>query len=275
MITKKRSTVIINIIMAMITLLFLSPFYIPFSYAFKTPLEIALSPLSFPTSFSFDNFIEAFEKANFSTVFSNTVIATIFSVMLSVTVCTMAAYIIERKNNKFYNRILYLFMAALMLPFQTVMFPLYSQFKTFGLLNSLLGLIIAFAGFKIGFSTFLISRFVKTVPIELEEAAIIDGAGRYTLFFRIVVPLLKPIIMTSVVMGALGAWNEFMIPLVLATNQKVHTLAVSQYYFIGQYSMQVNVAFAYILASMIPILALYFLLQKYIVDGVTAGAVKS
>lgn len=108
MITKKRSTVIINIIMAMITLLFLSPFYIPFSYAFKTPLEIALSPLSFPTSFSFDNFIEAFEKANFSTVFSNTVIVTIFSVMLSVTVCTMAAYIIERKNNKFYNRILYL-----------------------------------------------------------------------------------------------------------------------------------------------------------------------
>jgi raffinose/stachyose/melibiose transport system permease protein len=186
----------------------------------------------------------------------------------------MASYMIVRKNNKFYNALYYIFQLSILLPFQVIMYPLYSQLKMFHMINQLPTLVVVQSGILIGFYSFLYAGFIKTVPIELEEAALIDGCTKYGIFFKIVFPLLRPITMTIVVLVALASWNDFIVPMVFMQQASVRTMPLIQFYLFGQYSQYVNVAFAAVLLSMIPVLIIYFAFQKYIVSGITAGAVK-
>ena len=260
--------------MSLAALIFFSPFYISIVYSFKSPEESAQSPLSFPTKFHFENYTKAIEVSNFFHAFKNSLIVTVSAVIILVIVCSMAGYIISRKNNKFYNIFYYLFLASIVLPFQVVMLPLYKLMKDMGLLNTLPGLILAVTGFQIGFNTFLYTGFMKTIPREMEEAAMIDGCSKFKTFWLIIFPMLKPINATIVVLSALSAWNEFPVSLIIAQKPDVRTLPLTQYFFVGQYSIDINMAFAAFTLSMIPILILYFFLQKHITKGVTAGAVK-
>lgn len=262
------------LVMSLAALIFFSPFYISIVYSFKSPEESAQSPLSFPTKFHFENYTKAIEVSNFFHAFKNSLIVTVSAVIILVIVCSMAGYIISRKNNKFYNIFYYLFLASIVLPFQVVMLPLYKLMKDMGLLNTLPGLILAVTGFQVGFNIFLYTGFMKTIPREMEEAAMIDGCSKFKTFWLIIFPMLKPINATIVVLSALSAWNEFPVSLIIAQKQDVRTLPLTQYFFVGQYSIDINMAFAAFTLSMIPILILYFFLQKHITKGVTAGAVK-
>lgn len=257
-----------------ITLVILFPFYIAVLYAFKTPTEIANNPISFPTELNLQNFVDAIHLPDYVSGFFNSVICAVVVVFAVVLTASMSAYKIVRKNNKLYNFFYYLFQFSILLPFQVIMFPLYRQLKVLNMLNRIPTLMIVQTGILIGFYSFLYAGFIKTVPLELEEAARIDGCSKYGTFFKIVFPLLKPITMTIVVLVALASWNDFVVPMVFMQQEQVRTLPLIQFYLFGQYAQYVNVAFASVILSMIPVLILYFLLQKFIVGGITAGAVK-
>ncbi len=266
----------LTVVMWLIVLLFVSPFYILFIYAFKPREATMLSnPLSLPDSLYLDNFAEAVEKSKFFLAFKNSLICTAGGVLILVIVCSMAAYIIVRRQKSwFYAMWQYIFLAAVMLPFQTVMFPIYRNLVTFKMLNTLPAYILVSAGFQLGFDIFLYCGFIKTVPLELEEAAFIDGCGRMRTFWTIVFPLLKPVTMTVVVLSALAIWNDYQIALVVISKPTVATLPLAQQSFIGQQISYLNLAAAACLLSVIPIFVMYLFLQKYIVKGVVAGAVK-
>jgi raffinose/stachyose/melibiose transport system permease protein len=262
------------VVLWLITLIFLMPFYFAILYAFKTPVQIADNPISFPTSLNLQNFVQAVHLPNYLSGLINSIITATVVVFLVVITTSMSAYKIVRKNNMFYNIVYYVFQFSILLPFQAIMFPLYTQLKFFNMINQLPTLMLVQTGILIGFYSFLYAGFIKTVPVELEEAACIDGCSKYGTFFKVVFPLLKPITMTIIVLVALASWNDFIVPMVFMQKDNVRTMPLIQFYLFGQYSQFVNVAFAAVILSMIPVLTLYFLFQKFIVSGITAGAVK-
>lgn len=263
------------IILTAFSLICLSPFYVAICYAFKSKPEFAKTKLAFPTYLYLDNFKAAFELRNYFNSVKNSVIVAAFVVVLIVFICSMSAYIIIRKNNKLYNTIFYVFQMVILIPFQTIMFPLYKELSGMHALNTIWGLIFTELGVYMGYYIFLYSGFIKGVPVALEEAAMIDGCNRFQVFIKIVFPLLKPITMTVIVLCFLASWNDFFLPMIMCQRETARTLPLMQFYFFGEYSNEINLAFAAALIAMIPTVIVYFLAQKYIVEGMTAGAVKS
>lgn len=257
-----------------IAIIFLFPFYIAIIYSLKTPVETAQNPLGFPLHISWKNYTDAIAASDFFLALRNSLVVTVGTVALTILVCSLAAYVIARNSNRFYNFFYFLFMSSIMLPFQVLMFPLYKTWVELHILNTLQGLIIALTGVQIGYFCFLYVGFIKTVPRELEESARIDGASPYRTFFSVIFPLLKPINTTIMVLSALGAWNDFVVSMIIVQKQSVSTLPLVQFQFFGEYTSQVNMAFAAIILSMIPIMIFYLSVQRYIISGVTAGAVK-
>lgn len=263
------------ILKIIVVLIFLCPFYIAIVYAVKSPESTMKTGLAFPTEFYWQNFAEAIEVSDFWNAAKNSLIVTVVSVILLMLICSMAAYTIARnKRSKFYQSFYYIFLAAMMLPFQVVMLPIYVQFRDLGLMNTKLGLVLAISGFQLAYNIFVYVGFVRSIPIDMEEAAYIDGAGKFKTFFRIVLPMMKPIISSTLVLNALAVWNDFQISLIIAQKPEVRTIPLTQYFFFGQYSIKLNMAFAAFVMAMIPIILLYLFLQKYIISGVMSGAVK-
>ena len=254
--------------------MFLFPFYIMLVYAFKSRREIMLTGLAFPKSLYLENFVNAIKTTNLGRAFINTIISTIVSVFISIIASSMAAYIISRKNTPFYNGIYFMFLAAIILPFQVIMLPMYRVLYGIGLMNSLPGYMLAKSGLDLGINVFLITSFVKTVPREMDDAAWVDGAGKTYTFWRIIFPLMKPIIMTVIVLNALSLWNDLLAAQIILQSNRLRTLTLEQYSFISQFSTDLGKAFAAFLISIIPIVTLYFCLQKYIISGIVAGAIK-
>ncbi len=276
-ITRNKITALLvrTLFLGALLLFFFSPFYVQFIYAFKTRADVAVTGLSFPTSLTFINFRNAFDGTSLFPAFVRTSIVTLFVVFILQTTGAMAAWIIARnQKNRVYNSLYYIFLAAIILPFQVVMLPLYTQFREMSMLNTLQGLILGIAGFQLAYNIFLMTGFIKTVPLELEEASLMDGAGQWTTFWKIVYPLLKPITMTTLVLNFLSAWNDFMIAVVVGFKESVRTLQYALYMFFGQYSTRIHEAFAAFIIAVLPVVILYIVLQKYIVDGLTSGAVK-
>ena len=266
----------LSILMWIVIILFLAPFYVILIYAFKPKEATMLNhPLSFPTTFYWQNFTEAIDRAKLDIAFMNSLIATVGGVLLLVLICSMAAYIISRNSKKrFYAAWQYIFLASVMLPFQVIMFPLYKNLVDLRLLNNLYAYIIVMTGIQLSYNIFIYIGFVKTVPLELEEAAQIDGCGQYRTFFQIVFPLLKPITMTVIVLSALAIWNDYQVALVVVKKSKVMTLPIAQQQFITAQISYLNLASAACLISIAPVFIMFLFLQKYIAKGIVAGAVK-
>ena len=263
------------ILKTLVILLFVAPFYVAICYAVKSPEETTATGLAFPKAIHWENFSEAIEVSNFFDAAKNSLIVTICSVVLLTVVCTMAAYVIARNmRKKFYLSLYYVFLAAIMLPFQVLMLPLYVQLKDFGLMNTRIGLILTISSFQLAYNIFVYVGFIKSISVEIEEAAFIDGAGKFTTFWKIVFPLMKPIVSSNLILNALAVWNDFQISLIIAQKPEVRTIPLTQYFFFGQYSVKLNMAFAAFVLAMLPIIILYFVMQKYIIGGVMAGAVK-
>lgn len=254
---------------------FLFPFLISILLSLKTKAETSTNVLGLPEVPQFQNYIDAMSQANILESMKNSMIVTVFSVLIVIIVASTAGYAIGRNySKKFYKAYESILMAAMMIPFQTLMIPVYKMLRNVGLLNTLPGAILMIAGINMPFAIMMFIGFVRTIPMELEEAAMLEGCGKFKLFTHIIFPILKPITVTVGVLDALWAWNEFNISLIVLQKDAVKTIPMQQYVFFAQHSANYNMAFAAAVISMIPIVIFFLIAQKHIVAGMTNGAVK-
>lgn len=258
---------------------YMFPFIMVVINSLKQKRDIIKSPFSWLFTIkglSFDNFVNAFTQMDFLNAFKNSLIVTVSATVLVTLLAAMLAYYIVRHNNGISKLTFALMVASMIIPFQAIMIPLVSIYGgTLNILNHRLTLIFMHTGFSMAMSVFMFHGFIKgNVPMALEEAAYIDGCTHSQTFFKIVLPLLKPIISTMVILNSLAFWNDFLLPSLVLTDKKLLTLPLSTYSFYGTYSADYGTIMAGLLLCVIPILILYIALQKQIIGGVVAGAVK-
>ncbi|RED56314.1 carbohydrate ABC transporter permease [Cohnella lupini] len=270
-----KTTIYLKTISLYILLLvFLFPFLVIILNTFKTTQQFVESPLSLPTRFSFDNYGKAFKDMDFITGFLNSSMITIISVLLIVLFSSMTGYLFVRFNWKANSVLFYAMLASMTLPFQALMIPLVVIYGDLGLLNSKGTLLFMYLGFGVPFAVFTFHGFIKGVPLELEESASIDGSSRARTFFQIVVPLLKPVMVTLIVLDTLWIWNDYLLPSLLLQSPSMRTLPLSNYGFFSTYSVDFSPLMAGLIMTIIPVLILYLILQKHIIKGITEGALK-
>lgn len=265
--------------LAVLLVVFIWPFFLVLTNAFKNMSDITGEPLSLIGShgFTIENFTKAMRKMHFWRVFGNSAIITTFSTILSILFSAMAAYVIVRNPKWTASKLTFSAMvASMVIPFQVIMVPLVAVYGgTLGLLNSRTTLIFMHVGFSVSLAVFMFHGAIKTnVPVELEEAAEIDGASKWRTFWTIVFPLLKPTAATVAIIDAMAFWNDYLLPSLVLTDKKIYTIPIATQVFYGTYSTDIGLVMAALLLAMLPILVMYLLLQRFIVAGVTAGAVK-
>ncbi len=263
----------------LIFLAYMFPFIMVVINSLKQKRDIIKSPFSWLFTIkglSFDNFVKAFTQMDFLNAFKNSLIVTVSATVLVTLLAAMLAYYIVRNSNGISKLTFGLMVASMIIPFQAIMIPLVSICRgTLNVLNHRITLIFLHTGFSMAMSVFMFHGFIKgNVPMALEEAAYIDGCTHTQTFFKIVLPLLKPIISTMVILNSLAFWNDFLLPSLVLTDKKLLTLPLSTYSFYGTYSADYGTIMAGLLLCVMPILVLYVVLQKQIIGGVVAGAVK-
>ena len=275
---KKVSHAIMMIVLVAVFFLFIFPLILVIINVFKTKADITSNPLALigAHGFTMENFPKAMEKMNFLVVFKNSLIVTVCATVLTLLVSSMAAFVIVRNNWKACNLLFSGMVASMVIPFQVLMIPLVSLYGgIFGVLNSRITLILMHVGFSASMATFMFHGAIRTnVPMELEEAAFIDGCTRWQTYWKIVFPLLKPTIATVAIIDAMAFWNDYLLPSLVLGRKELYTIPIATQAFYGTYSTDVGLVMAALLLAMLPILILYLFLQRYIVEGVTSGAVK-
>lgn len=272
----KRNSVSRSIIFTVgliLSVAFVMPFFLVFVNAFKPIPEIIANPLAFPVEFTWDNFTQALEKMNFFMSLTNSVIITVLSVGALIIISSMLAYYLQRTKGKFTKAVFLILVASMIVPFQALMIPFMSIFAPFVSLNNQAALIFFYQGFGVALSTFLYHGFISNIPMELDEAAALDGANDFTIFWRIIFPMLKPVTATVAIINALWIWNDFLLPRLVLTPE-TQTLPLSTYLFYGQYMTEYGQAMAGLLLAVLPIIVFYLILQKQFISGISSGAVK-
>ena len=263
----------------LIFIAYMFPFLMVVINSLKQKRDIIKSPFSWLFTIkglSFDNFEKAFTQMDFLNAIKNSLFVTGLATVFVTIFAAMLAYYIVRHDNIISKLTFVLMVASMIIPFQAIMIPLVSIYGgTLNILNHRLTLIFIHTGFAMAMSVFMFHGFIKgNVPIALEEAACIDGCTHIQTFFMIVFPLLKPIISTVVILNALAFWNDFLLPSLVLTDKELLTLPLSTYSFYGTYSADYGTIMAGLILCILPILILYVVLQKQIIGGVVAGAVK-
>ncbi|MBE6046235.1 MAG: carbohydrate ABC transporter permease [Clostridiales bacterium] len=275
---KKRRQVITIIVLIIVFILFVIPFLLVLINVFKTKGDITSNPLALigEHGFTLQNFPEAMAKMDFWNVFKNSAIITFSATILTILFSAMASFVIVRNNWKACTLFFALMIASMVIPFQVLMVPLVSVYGgIFGILGSRITLIFMHVGFSVSMATFMFHGAIHSnIPIELEEAALIDGCSRWQTFWKIVFPLLKPTVATVAIIDAMAFWNDYLLPSLVLTDKEIYTIPIATQAFYGTYSTDIGLVMAALLLAMLPILILYLFLQKHIVAGVTAGAVK-
>lgn len=277
--TKRKITEILIFLAVLICFIFyMFPFLMVALNSFKAKRDIITAPFSFiaANGYSFSNYAEAFVKMNFLRSFSNSLIVTGLATVLVTLFSAMCAYYFVRYQNRFSKICSTLMASSIIIPFQSLMIPLvYIYGARLGILNHRSTLIFMHIGFAMSMSTFIFQGFIKAnIPLALEEAATIDGCGKYRTFFQIVFPLLTPTTVTLVILNVLAFWNDYLLPSLVLSKKELLTLPLSTYTFYGTYSANYGVIMAALVLTVLPILILYLALQKMIINGVVAGAVK-
>lgn len=271
---KKITDFIKTIILFCALIIFLIPFLMIILNTFKTTQQFVENPLSWPTQFNLSNYRQAFNDMNFAKGFINSTIITLVGVFLIVLCSSMTAYLFARFKWKINEFLFFIMLAAMTVPFQVIMIPLVTIYGKAKLLDSRPILLFMYTGFGIPFATFTFHGFIKGIPLELEESAAIDGCSRLRTFFQIVLPLLKPALSTVVVLDVLWIWNDYLLPSLIIQSPKLRTLPLSNYNFFSSYSVDYSPLMAGIVMTIFPVLLLYIFLQKYIIEGITDGALK-
>ena len=269
-----KKTLLLEITTVVIALIFLAPFYFLIANALKPIREILIDPSAFPTSFYINNFVEAFRLLNFPKAFINSFIVTVTANAALIIAGSMAAYQLVRHNTRF-NRILFLvFISAMVVPFQSIMIPMVIVASNLKLINSYYGVVFVYLGFGVSFTMFLFHGFIKSIPFDIEEAAVIDGCSTLGVFWRIVFPLLKPVIVTVIILNGLWIWNDFLLPFLIIPGEDMRTIPLSINSFFSQYSKKWDLAMAGLLMAVTPAIILFLSLQKYVIEGIVSGSVK-
>lgn len=268
--------VIMTIILTLLSLLFLFPVALVFINSLKNKLYISEQPFSLPLnemSAGFENFTGGIEKTGFIAAAGNSAFITVFSVLAILLFTSMTAWWITRVKSKFTSAVYYLFVFAMIVPFQMVMFTLSKVTDSLSL-NTPIGIIPVYVGFGAGLCVFMFSGFIKSIPISLEEAAMIDGCNPIQTFFLIVFPVLKPTVITVAILQTMWIWNDYLLPkLVLSSDYQTIPIAV-QYLRGGYGSIDMGALMAMLVLAIVPIIVFYLTCQKYIIKGIAAGAVK-
>ena len=270
-VARLASTLMILLTMIIVVM----PFYVAILYSFRAPQSIYANRLAWPDNPTLRNYyVVIFENESFATGYKNSIINTIPTVILLMVITSMAAWVLARFETPFYNLMYSILTLGLLIPFQCFELPLYINWYNAGLVSTNLGFILARSGLQISISLTAITGFIKTVPRDLEDAASIDGCNRFQCFWQVVFPLMTPINVTQLVLNTLFIWNDYGTAIILLRKKQSFMLTLAQIVYFNENTALLNEAFAFFIMAMIPILILYLSMQKHIVSGITAGAVK-
>ncbi|MFT3982740.1 MAG: carbohydrate ABC transporter permease [Lachnospiraceae bacterium] len=274
---KKKSNPILTWIFSIFSIIYVAPIFIVLLNSFKKKAYITKMPFKIPSGKSFvgiENYIRGMEKINFLGSFLNTLIITVGSVLVIILCTSMCAWYITRVKNKLTEGLYYLCLFSMIVPFQMVMFTL-SKIANMLHLNTPFSIIIVYLGFGAGLAVFMFCGFVKSIPLEIEEAAMIDGCNPLQTYFQVVFPILKPTSITVAILQAMWIWNDYLLPYLVLDIKKYKTISIAIQYLRGGYgSIDMGAMMAMLVLAIIPIIAFYLACQKYIIEGVVAGAVK-
>lgn len=276
--TKKIQQGLMLTLLCGLVVVFLIPIFFVVMNSFKGKLFISDDPFSLPAGEMFvglENYIEGIDKTGFFAAFGWTTFITVFSVLAIVLFTSMTAWYITRVKTKTSEILYYAFVFSMVVPFQMIMFTM-SKLADMLKLNNPLGMIVLYLGFGAGLSVFMFCGFVKGIPFEIEEAAMIDGCTPIITFFRVVLPILKPTLITVAILNAMWIWNDYLLPyLVIGVSTPYKTIPVAVQYLMGSYGAKdYGSLMALLVLSIIPIIVFYLSCQKHIIEGVVAGAVK-
>lgn len=264
-------------VFSVISLLWIFPIVLVVVNSFKKKVYISKRPFTIPTEKMFvgwDNYISGVEKTNMIEAFGYSLFITIFSVAAIILFCSMSAWYITRVKSMVTNTIYYLCLFSMIVPFQMVMYTL-SKIANMLHLGNPVGIVLVYLGFGAGLSVFMFTGFCKSIPLEIEEAAMIDGCNPLQTFFQVVLPIMKPTCITVTILQAMWIWNDYLLPSLVLDQKKYKTIPMAIQYLKGGYgSVDMGAMMACLVIAIIPIIIFYIACQKYIIEGVVAGAVK-
>ena len=261
---------------SVISVAWVFPIFLVVLNSFKKKVYISKKPFAIPTGKMFvglENYVNGINKTGLISAFGWSVFITVFSVAAIILFCSMTAWYITRVKSKVTSTIYYLCLFSMIVPFQMVMYTL-SKIANMLKLGNPVGIIVVYLGFGAGLSVFMFTGFCKSIPIEIEEAAMIDGCNPLQTFFKVVMPIMKPTCITVTILQAMWIWNDFLLPNLIINRAGWQTLPLKTYLFFGQFTKNWDLATAGLILCMVPIIIFYVVCQRYIVKGVTDGAVK-
>ena len=262
----------VNVLAWLLSLLLLAPLLLILFNSFKTSTAASEMNLALPASLEWSNYSVVIEKGKLGITFLNSLCYSVSSVLLCTLLSAMASYVLSR-NRKKLHRFLYMFLVlgiAMPINFVTLM----TVMQSVNLMNSRIGIILLYTATQVPFNVFLVHSFISKIPEDIDEAAIIDGASAPGMFVKIILPLLKPVLVTVMVLTFLNTWNEFVMPLYFLDSSDKWPMTLAVYNFFGMYFKDWNLVCADIVLTSAPVILVYLIGQKYIVSGMTAGAVK-
>ena len=275
----KKKTVFVTglkyVFLSLLALVVLIPIYYLVVTTFKSSTEAAVAPMALPSSWDFSGYVDAFQAMQYPRAFKNTFLITFISVAGLILVSSMCGYVLNRREKFKITKVIFLLiLSGIMFPYQMSILGLYKVIRGLHLMNSLTGVILVDIAINIPFATFLIKSFVSTIPIELEEAAKIDGAGVSRTFWTITFPLMKPMIATVAILNTLTIWNDFIGPLYFLQSREKDVILQEVYRNIGQFSTDWSSLFPMLVLGVLPLVLFYLFMQRYIIGGVMSGSVK-
>ena len=261
-------------ILLLLGLVFIFPIILVLLNSFKSYGEIYQSPFSFPSKFLIENYITVLKSINYPQKLFNSVFVTVMPLPFILVFGAMAAYKMTRTKTKFSAILFYLTISTMLIPIHVIMVPLMVEARLLGLVNKLFGLVLIYIGLQCPFTIFLYHGFVKNISTEIEESARIDGRGSFTIFFRIVFPMLKPISATIAILCSLYIWNDFLLPMLLISSNAKRTLPLVAFKYIGEFMKDWPLLLPTAVLLSLPIFVFFFIMQNYILEGIGKGAVK-
>jgi raffinose/stachyose/melibiose transport system permease protein len=264
-------TLLLELLMVAAAVAFLFPVYALVTLSLKDPGQIAGSPLAPPNPPTLDNYSSAWSSASLGPALLSSTLITVVSLVLLIAIGSCAAYFLARTATRLGYGLYILFLLGIVLPFQLGMIPLYNLFSRLDLIGSYQAIILFYTGIQLPFTVFLYTGFIRALPSEYAAAAMVDGASHLQAYTRIVFPLLRPITGTVLILNAVFIWNDFFTPLLYLAGSDKETVPVRIFAFVGQYVSDYGLVFAGLVLGAIPILAVFLLLQRYVIKGFASG----
>lgn len=271
---RKMSSILISVFLSVGAVISFFPVYMAIINSFKSQGEMFASFTSLPTTLNFDNYIQAFERIQLMQSTINSTVVSVLGIGGIILCSSLAGYKLSRTPGRLSAFIFSLFVASMLVPFHSMMIPLTRMAKTLNVSGSTYGLALIYIGLGVNMAIFLYHGFVKSIPRELEEAAVIDGCNQLQTFFRVIFPLLLPISVTIAILDFLWIWNDFLLPLLMLTDSNDYTLILSTNALFGEYTKEWSLILAALVLTAIPVIVIYSFFQKFIMHGIAEGAIK-